>query len=149
MHNNKLFSVLLAYLRVSTIFMSVFCFAALFFVGFDPWHSLDGMIFHDLGIKGEPSPETKGVFTFVFSLFNLLSVVCALMMYFLLTKGVAKGQLWACNVLLVGMLVWVLGAIGIAMSTKVYVYLVSAAMMAFLFLVPFALLRAQMNKTNS
>jgi hypothetical protein len=146
MTNNRSLSMLITWMKFATLFMGLYCIAAMFFLGFDPWHSLDGLIFRDLGIDGELTPETRSVFRFVFLLFNLLSVVCALLQYFLVTRGLAKGEVWAGNALLAGMLIWVLGAIAVALATKVYIYLVSVAMMAFLFLLPLALIRLLMSK---
>jgi hypothetical protein len=112
----------------------------MFFVGFDPWHSLDSMIWTDL--YGSPLlPElAKPAFTLPFLLFSWLSVLSMILMFLVTKYALAKKEQWAFwAIILIGFF-WPLGGAIIAYCTGAWSYLISAGMMLVLFFPPVILL---------
>lgn len=140
MKSEKIFEGTLMYFKLVTAFGSVMCFALMFFVGFDPWHSLDSMIWKDLYGKPEIPIEAKHAFTLPFLLFSWLSVLTMLMLFLIAKYPLAKKEKWAywC-VVLVGVF-WPLGGAVITYYTGAWSYFVSVGMMTVLFLPPVLLL---------
>jgi hypothetical protein len=138
--NEKIFNGTVSYLKVVTLVSSLMCFLLMFFVGFDPWHSLDEMIWNDLYGSPELPQVAKPAFRLPFLLFSWLSVLSMLLMYFISKYALPKKEKWAYwSVVLIGVF-WPLGAAFITYCTNAWSYFVSVGMMLILFFPPVILL---------
>lgn len=138
--SDRIFNGTIAYLKVVTASSAAICFMSMFFLGFDPWHSLDGMIWTDL--YGSPSlpEEAKQAFTLPFLLFCWLSVLTMILMYLISKYPLARKEHWAYwTVIMIGVF-WPVGAAMITIYTRAWSYFVSAGMMTILFFPPVLLL---------
>lgn len=140
MASEKIFKGTLAYLKLVTGFAAVMCFVLMFFVGFDPMHSLDSMIWTDLYGSKELPEQAKPAFTLPFLLFSWLSVLTMIMLFLVAKYPMEKKEKWAywCFVL-VGIF-WPAGGAAITIYTGAASYFVSVGMMAILFFPPVVLL---------
>lgn len=122
------------YLKFMTIVGIIFSVLGWVLYHFDPWGSLDSLLWADL--YGQPTlpAAAEPAFQFAFSLFCLISIVALIMQYAILKYVVEKGEAWGAKVLLAGMIVWVLGAVDIAFREGAKSYLVSATFMTVLFI---------------
>lgn len=142
MQTDKLFSTIIAYLKIATIFGMIMCLFLMPFKSFDPMGAdgLEGMIMHDLyGSKNMPA-EARPAFDLGFLLFDMLSVLTLAGQYLVIKHGLAQQQKWAFHYMLLIGFVWPLGAAGVALHTGAYSYLYSAGIMAVLFTTPVLLL---------
>lgn len=140
MASEKVFNGTVAYLKVVTGFGAGLCFLLMFFIGFDPWHSLDGMIWTDL--YGNPDlPEVaKPAFTLPFLLFCWLSVLTMVLMFLIAKFSLARKEKWAFWCFILIGIFWPLGGALITYYTNAWSYFVSVGMMTILFFPPTILL---------
>ncbi len=136
----KVFKTTITYLKIVMGFSALMCFILMFFIGFDPWHSLDGMIWTDL--YGSPTlPDVaKPAFTLPFLLFCWLSVLTMIVLFLITNYSLAKKEKWAYWVLILIGLLWPLGGAIITYYTNAWSYFVSVGMMTILFFPPVILL---------
>lgn len=140
MASEKIFNGTVAYLKIVTGFGALMCFVLMFFVGFDPWHGLDSMIWTDLYGTKELPENAEPAFTLPFLLFAWLSVMSMILLYLIAKYPLTRKEKWAymCFVLIgIG---WPLGGGLITWYTKAWSYFVSVGMMTALFLPPVFLL---------
>lgn len=139
---DKLFSSVISYLKIVTVFGIGMCLVLMPFQSFDFMgeNGLEGMIMTDLyGSKSMPV-EARPAFTLAFLLFDMLSVLTLAGQYLVIKHGLEKQQKWAFHYMLLIGVAWPIGAAGVAIYTGAYSYLVSAGMMALLFTTPTLLL---------
>jgi hypothetical protein len=136
----KVFKTTITYLKAVTGFSALMCFILIFFIGFDPWHSLDEMIWTDL--YGSPTlPDVaKPAFTLPFLLFCWLSVLTMIVLFLITKYSLAKKEKWAYWVIILIGLFWPLGGAIITYYTNAWSYFVSVGMMTILFFPPVILL---------
>jgi hypothetical protein len=140
MASEKIFNGTISYLKVVFLFGSLMCFVLMFFIGFDPWHSLDSMIWSDLyGQKTLPE-NCKSAFELPFLLFSWLSVLSMLMLYFISKYPLAQKQQWAFWCIVLIGIFWPGGAAVITYYTQAWSYFVSVGMMTLMFFPPVLLL---------
>jgi hypothetical protein len=135
-----MFNATISYLKIATCFGAAMCFLLMFFVGFDPWHSLDSMIWTDLYGKPELPEDAKKAFALPFLLFCWLSVLTMVLMFLITKYSLAKKETWAFwAIVLIGVF-WPLGSTIITYYTKAWSYFVSVGMMTVLFFPPVVML---------
>ena len=138
--SEKVFYGTITYLKISTSFGAVMCFLFMFFIGFDPWHSLDGMIWLDLYGSTNLPDIAKPAFTLPFLLFCWLSVLTMILIFLITKYALVKKEKWAFGaVILIGFF-WPLGGAIITCYTNAWSYFVSVGIMTFLFFPPVILL---------
>jgi len=137
------FKASVLYLRYVSVLFAAVCAMSMYFGGFDPWHSLDSLVWHEL--YGQPQlPEVaKPVFRLMFLLFNWLSILCMLLYYLVATYALVKKERWAFFAFLLVAVFWPSSALLIAIYTSVWSYFLSVALMAILFLPPLLLILPQ------
>jgi hypothetical protein len=128
------------YLKVVTCFGAAMCFILMFFVGFDPSHSLDAMIWQDLYGTSELPDIAKPAFNLAFLVFAWLSVLTMILIYLVTKYALAKKEKWAYGAIILIGIFWPLGAAVITLYTKAWSYFISVGMMTILFLPPVILL---------
>jgi len=140
MMSEKYFKASVQYLRYVSISFAAVCAMSMCFGGFDPWHSLDSLVWTEM--YGQPvlPDAAKPVFRLMFLLFNWLSILCMLLYYLVATYALAKKEKWACFAFLLVGVFWPIGALFIAIYTSVWSYFLSVALMALLFLPPLLLI---------
>lgn len=136
----KVFKTTITYLKVVTFFSALMCFILMFFIGFDPWHSLDGMIWTDLYESPTLPDVAKPAFTLPFLLFCWLSVLTMIILFLITKYALAKKEKWAYWVIILIGLLWPLGGAIITYYTNAWSYFVSVGMMTILFFPPVILL---------
>lgn len=120
--------------------MAVSSAAAMLLVNIAPLLTLEQLVFLDwYGTSTLPSDAVRP-FQLGFLLFGWLSILAAIMLWFVVVHGVAKGERWAFHCYLVIGLGWPIGAIGVGLYTTAYWYLISAAVMTLSFTPPVFLL---------
>jgi hypothetical protein len=138
--SEKIFRGTIAYLKIVTGFGALLCFVLMFFTGFAPWHSLDGMIWIDLYGSPELPEVAKPAFTLPLLLFCWLSTLTMVLIFIITKYSLARKEKWAFwAVAMIGFF-WPLGAALITCYTKAWSYFISAGMMAVLFFPPVMLL---------
>jgi hypothetical protein len=138
--SEKIFHGTILYLKYVTGFSALMCFVLMFFIGFDPWHSLDGMIWTDLYGTSELPEVAKPAFTLPFLLFCWLSVLSMILTFLIVKYPLARKERWAFwSIVLIGV-VWPLGGAVVTWYTKAWSYFVSVGMMTLLFFPPVILL---------
>jgi hypothetical protein len=127
---------------------TIFCFVSLFSGSFDPQGGLETMISTDL--YGQPAlPDAaRPMYRFVFALFAWISVVTFVMEWGIVRFALRRGEAWAFWVLLVGHVLWSIGAVGIAFATGARSYLWSAAIVSAITLPPFLFMRKAIAKAS-
>ena len=136
----KLFKGTLTYLKAVTGFGAAICFLLMFFIGFDPWKSLDGMIWTDIYGSPELPDVAKPAFTLPFLLFCWLSVLTMILMFLITKYSLAKKEKWAFwSIILIGVF-WPMGGAIITHYTNAWSYFISVGMMTALFLPPVILM---------
>ena len=138
--SEKLFSAIINYLKIVTCFGAGMCFVLLFFVGFDPWHSLDAMIWNDLYGTPELPEIAEPAFTLVFLVFNWLSVLTMILVFLITKYALVKKERWAYGAIILIGVFWPLGAALITYYTGAWSYFISVGMMTLLFAPPVFLL---------
>lgn len=134
--SEKIFDGTILYLKLVTGSGAVLCFILMFFVGFDPWHSLDSMIWNDLYGSPELPEIAKPAFALPFLLFSWLSILTMIMIFLITKYPLAKKEKWAYwTIILIGIF-WPLGGAIITYYTQAWSYFVSVAMMTVLFFPP-------------
>jgi len=112
----------------------------MFFVGFDPWHSLDSMIWNDLYGTAELPDVAKPAFTLPFLLFCWLSVLNMILIYLITKYALVKKEVWAFWAIILVGIFWPLGGAIITYYTNAWSYFISVGMMTILFFPPVILL---------
>lgn len=138
--SDKVFNSTIVYLKIVTGFGAVFCLLPLFFMGFDPWHSLDKMIWMDLYKSPELPDAAKPAFTFTFLLFNWLSVLTMILIFLITKYSLAKREQWAFGSLILIGFFWPLGGAVVTYYTSAWSYFFSVGIMSILFIPPIILL---------
>jgi hypothetical protein len=134
--NEIIFKRTINYLKIITAFGAVMCFLLMFFTGFDPWHSLDKMIWTDLYGNPELPQAAKPAFVLPFLLFCWLSVLTMIVLFLITQYALSKKEKWAFYAFVLLGLFWPLGGALITYYTKAWSYFVSVGMMTGLFLPP-------------
>jgi len=140
---DRLFSYLIAYYKIVTLFALAMCFVLLPYKSFDPMseEGLEGMIMHDLyGSKSMPA-AARPAFEFAFLLFDLLSVLSLATQYLVIRYALQKREKWAYWYMWGIGFFWPAGASLIAWHTGAHAYFVSVGIMGVLFFPPLLLLR--------
>jgi hypothetical protein len=133
MNPEKTLSSIISYLKVATGFGAVICLIMMFFVGFDPWHSLDKLIWSDLYGSTELPELARPAFTLAFLLFCWLSVLTMVLMFLITKYALSRKEKWGYwSLMLVGIL-WPLGGAVITYYTGAWSYFVSVAAMTVMF----------------
>ena len=140
MKSEKVFKGTITYLKVVTGFGAALCFSLMFFVGFDPWHSLDGMIWTDLYGSPDLPEAAKPAFTLPFLLFCWLSVLTMILMFLITKFSLSRKEKWAFWCLILIGILWPTGGAVITYYTNAWSYFVSVGMMTLLFFPPIILL---------
>ena len=138
--SEKVFQGPINYLKIVTSFCALMCLLIIFFVGFDPWHSLDAMIWTDL--YGSPIlPDiAKPAFALSFLLFCWLSVLSMVMLFLITKYSLSKKEKWAYGVIVLIGFLWPLGGSIITYYTNAWSYFISIGMMTALFFPPVVIL---------
>ncbi len=136
----KIFKLTLIYLKASAIMGTLACLSSLYFVGIDPWHSLDGLIWTDLYGTPELPAAAKPAFTLAFLLFSWLSALTLIMVFLITHFALARREKWAYWAIVLMGVFWPLGGALITCHTGAWSYFISVAMMAMLFLPPVVIL---------
>lgn len=148
MPNDKLFTATIQYLKIVTLSATAMCVVMLFFLSFDPMQGLDSMILNDLYGSPTMPDAARPLFNFMFLLFDWLSVLSMLTVYFVVRYGLAKKERWAYLAYLLIGIFWPLGAGVIAWYCGASSYFVSVAAMTVLFAPPAVLLFPYFKKTS-
>lgn len=140
MRSENVFQGTIIYLKIVTGFCAFMCFVLIFFIGFDPWHSLDKMIWSDL--YGSPilPDSAKPAFTLMFLLFAWLSVLTMVILFLITKYSLSKKEKWAYWVIMMVEFLWPLGGSLITFYTHAWSYFISIGVMTLLFLPPVLLL---------
>jgi len=127
-------------LKIVSGFGAVMCFLVMFFAGFDPWHSLDAMIWSDLYGTKELPDVAKPAFMLPFLLFCWLSVLTMVLIFLITKYALVKKYIWAYWAIILVGIFWPLGGAVITCYTNAWSYFISVGMMTVLFLPPVILL---------
>jgi hypothetical protein len=140
MDEPRLFRALISYLKGACIFMGASSLVAMPLVNVAPFLTLDQLIFLDW--YGTPTLPADAVrpFQLGFLLFCWLSILSAIMLWFVVVHGIAKRERWGFHAYLTLGIGWPIGAFGIGLYTQAYWYLLSASIMTVSFLPPVFLL---------
>lgn len=141
METEKLFKILIAYFKYSTLFGLLFTFICSFFISFDPFHGLESMIMTDLYGNVNMPDLARPAFNFAFLLFCLASVLLFVMQYYVIRFALAKKEPWAYNVMVICITLWIVGASAIAMYTNASSYFVSVGVMILMYVPALVLLK--------
>ncbi len=114
-----------------------------------PFLTLEQMIFMDWYGKPTLPPEAVKPFQLAFLLFCWLSVLSAVNLWFVVVYGIQKREAWGYTCYLALGVGWPLGAIGIAIYTTAYWYLLSAGIMTLCFTPPVFLLKRFMKPAEA
>jgi len=136
----KVFIGTINYLKIVSGFGAVMCFLVMFFAGFDPWHSLDAMIWSDLYGTKELPDVAKPAFMLPFLLFCWLSVLTMVLIFLITKYALVKKYIWAYWAIILVGIFWPLGGAVITCYTNAWSYFISVGMMTVLFLPPVILL---------
>jgi hypothetical protein len=140
MASEKIFNGTVAYLKIATGFGAAQCLLVMFFVGFDPWHSLDGLIWTDLYGSAELPAAAKPAFSLAILLFSWLSVLMMAIMHLVARYPLARKEKWAYWAYVLIGIFWPLGGAIITCYTHAWSYFASVAIMTLMFLPPVVLL---------
>jgi len=138
--SQKIFIGTINYLKIVSCFGAGICFILMFFIGFDPWHSLDSMIWNDLYGTAELPDVAKPAFTLPFLLFCWLSVLNMILIYLITKYALVKKEVWAFWAIILVGIFWPLGGAIITYYTNAWSYFISVGMMTILFFPPVILL---------
>jgi hypothetical protein len=127
-------------LKAVTCIGAAICFTVMFFIGFDPWHGIDAMIWRDLYGTSDLPDLAKPAFTLAFLVFTWLSVLTMILVYLITKYALAKKEKWAYSAILLIGIFWPLGAAVITVYTKAWSYFISVGMMTIMFFPPVVLL---------
>lgn len=136
----KFFIGTVKYLKLASSLGAAMCFLLIFFIGFDPMHSLDAMIWQDLYGTSELPEIAKPAFNLAFLVFNWLSVLTMILVYLITKYALANKEKWAYRAIILVGLFWPLGAALITLYTKAWSYFISVGIMTILFFPPVILL---------
>jgi len=134
------FHYLVIYLKTASIFGALVCFASMFFGGFDPWHSLDALVWNDLYGEEKLPNEAQPAFHLIFLMFSWLSVISLSLMFLIAKYALPKKEKWAYYALALPAVMWPAGASLITIYTGAYHYFISVAAMTLMLLPPVLLL---------
>ncbi|MBY0432729.1 MAG: hypothetical protein K2U26_01315 [Cyclobacteriaceae bacterium] len=147
--SETVFSRTIAYLKAATLLGTFVCLLSIFFVGLDPWHALDRMIWVDLYGNPELPDAAKPAFTLAFLLFSWLSALTMILVFLITKYSLAKKEAWAFGAIILIGIFWPLGGAMIAYYTSAWSYLISVAMMTILFFPPVILLLPHFRSSQS
>jgi hypothetical protein len=138
--SEKVFQGTITYLKGATLMGMVACILSIIFVGIDPWHSLDGLIWMDL--YGTPTlpKEAEPAFALAFLLFSWLSILTMMVVFLVAKYALVNREKWAYWVVVLMGTCWPMGGALITWYTKAWSYGISVAMMTILFFPPVVLL---------
>lgn len=136
-----MFTGLMRYLRAGCAMMVVMSVVGMALVNVAPFFTLEQLMFQDWYGKPTLPPEAVKPFQLGFLLFCWLSVVSGAMLYYVVRYGLERRERWSYHCYLLLGVAWPIGAIGVALYTTAYWYLLSASIMTVLFLPPVFLLR--------
>lgn len=128
------------YLKAVTAFCALACIASLSSVGFDPWHSIDRMVWNDLYRTDHLPAVAAPAFEMIVLLFSWLSFIMFLMLFLITKYALAKRESWAYYSLTLPGFAWPAGAACISICTGANHYLISVGAMAILFIPPMVIL---------
>jgi hypothetical protein len=134
------FHTAVAYLKYACIFGALFCFVSILSGGFDPWHSLDALVWRDLYGSEELPAEAKPAFRLIFMMFAWLSVIAMCMMFMITKYAIIKKEKWAFVAVALQVILWPAGACAITLYTGAYHYFISVGAITFMLLPPLLML---------
>jgi hypothetical protein len=136
-----MFRALILYLKAGCATLVLMSVAGIALLRVAPFLTLEQLIFIDW--YGQPSlpPEAVKPFELCYLLFAWLSVLSGITLYYTVQHGLRLGERWAYHCYFAIGVFWPLGAVGIALYTTAYWYLLSASIMTLMFLPPVFLLR--------
>ena len=135
-----LFTFLVKYLKAACWGLVAISVAGTALVDIAPLLTLDQLIFLDW--YGQPTLPAEAVkpFRLAMLLFSWLSVLMGIVLHYVVKYGIERRERWAYHAYLWLGVAWPLGAIVIGIVTTAWWYLLSAAIMTFMFTPPVFLL---------
>lgn len=141
----KRIALLVTYLKVAAASLVVVSALGIALIEVAPLLTLEQLIFMDWYGQTALPPEARKPFRLAMLLFDWLSILSGITLYYVIRHGIERRERWAYHCYLWLGLFWPAGAIGIALYTTAYWYLLSAGAMAVLFAPPVFLLRRHLS----
>jgi hypothetical protein len=141
MEPSKLFGALIAYVKAGCATMVLASVLGIALVKVAPFLTLEQLIFMDWYGKPTLPPEAVKPFELGYLLFAWLSILSGITLWYTVQYGLRLRERWAYHCYVILGVFWPIGAIGVALYTTAYWYLLSASIMTLLFLPPVFLLR--------
>jgi hypothetical protein len=136
----KRFLYLIRYLELICLFSAAFCLVMMYMLRFDPWQSLDSLLWKDLYGSPQLPQIALPAYEFIFRLFCWLSLITFSLLFLIVHYPLRNREKWAFYAILFIALAWPAGAALSAFLSEAYSYLFSATAMLVLFLPPVLLL---------
>jgi len=136
MDETKVFDGVITYVKAGCWMMVGASVLGIALVKVAPFLTLEQLIFQDWYGRPTLPPEAVKPFELGYLLFAWLSVLTGITMFYTVRHGLQQRERWGYHCYVLLGVFWPVGAVGVALYTTAYWYLLSATMMAALFLPP-------------